>query len=146
VIKKISALFAVSLFSVSLLACGGGGDATCEGVGKHVVDMAKKELSGMDGDMKKMAEAMLGPLKDEIVKKCKEDNWSKEAMKCMVGAKTEKDFEKCEKLVGATEDEAPKAVEAPPAPPAPADDDGDDDDHGDHDDADDADDADGDDE
>jgi hypothetical protein len=74
-------------------------DATCEAVGAHVIAMARKELSGMDGDMKEMAEAMLGPLKDEIVKKCREEKWSTGAMNCMVAATNEQDFEECERMI-----------------------------------------------
>jgi hypothetical protein len=72
--------------------------ATCDGVARHVIAMARRELAGLDDEMQKMAEAMLDPMADEIREKCGEERWSEEAMACMVAARTEADFAPCEAL------------------------------------------------
>ncbi len=120
--NRVSIFLIAALLSTTAVAgCkkDGSSEATCEDVGKNLIELAKKELAGKDvpEEMKKMAEPMLAEAEKEAVKECKEKNWSQEAITCAATAKSEEDMATCEKLINESRQDAP-AVVPPPTEPA----------------------------
>ncbi len=125
--KKLSML----AFGAALALAGcGGGDAPktgCDGMGTKMKEWSKKEeaeamkeLDGLTGEQKKMAEKMMGDMKGvmkdmtndmvaAVVTSCKEDKWADDAVKCFNEAEDEDAADKCKEM--GTEEQKKKLEE-----------------------------------
>ncbi|WP_428267223.1 hypothetical protein [Haliangium sp.] len=98
--KKMMMIAAGALLAVSLMACNSG--PTCESIADHVMTVAKGEMQKMleqlpEEQRKQMEEQMAKEFtKDKIVEECKKENPSKEAMECVMAAKTMEEMGKCD--------------------------------------------------
>lgn len=77
----------------------GGGNVSCDAVGArfHAIaeaDLAKeKDVSASERDR---VHQLLGPLRDALVKSCRDNAWAAEARACMQAAADEGAFRACE--------------------------------------------------
>jgi hypothetical protein len=88
-----------------LAACKkGGGNAGCDAVGARFLAIAEADLAKATDVAKSERDAVHGliaPLRDAMVKACKQDGWSADARACYVAAPDEARFRACEaKLSG----------------------------------------------
>jgi hypothetical protein len=117
--KNLSIAF-VSLLSLTAFAgCKKGGGSDCAGtvggmVDRMMADSMKDEK--MPPEMKKQAEemmkAMVPKLKDVMTKRCTEDKWSADALKCMADAKNEGDAKKCDAMLTPEQNKAMEKASA----------------------------------
>ena len=92
--KNLSLMFA-ALVALSSAGCkkksdSAAGGPTCAQAVSHSMDLSKAEMEKMGTDT-----AMMAKLVDVGVKRCTEDKWSPEAIKCMADAKTMTDAQGC---------------------------------------------------
>ena len=76
------------VLGLAAAGCGSSSSSTCEAVGDHMAKVAKQQGDDDPDGMKA-----------EIVSVCKEQKWSDEVRKCMVGVKEEIDIAKCLAMV-----------------------------------------------
>jgi hypothetical protein len=95
-----------AVVAVSMLAgCKkGGGNASCDAVGARFHAIAEADLAkdkGVGARERDAVHALLGPLRDALVKSCRDNGWSADARACMAAAADEGVFRACEaKLSG----------------------------------------------
>ncbi len=107
--KKLSILFCAGLFAAAITggckkdeakggeAAAGGGGGDCAALGAKMKKDGMAEAKDAPAEQKKMMEEMVGKMSDVLVKACKDDKWSKEAIACGIKAK---DPEKeCDSLI-----------------------------------------------
>lgn len=99
----LAALTAASA-AVGLAACKKGGDHSCDAVGARFLAIAEADLAKADGvgrDEREAVRGLVAPLRDAMVKACRQDGWSVEARACYAAAPDEARFRACEaKLTG----------------------------------------------
>jgi hypothetical protein len=95
------------LFAVLLVvaACKkGGGDASCDAVGARFLAIAEADLAkatDVARDERDAVRGLIAPLRDAMVKACRQDGWSVDARACFAGAPDEARFRACDaKLTG----------------------------------------------
>ena len=83
--------------ALALAACGGGdGGPDCGAVGNRAVELIRAEIRAeSDPDAQNAMESMIGPLKDGIVSRCRNREWSEEARRCFVEADTMEAADAC---------------------------------------------------
>ena len=90
--KKITLVFVCALafaaFGCKKKAARGG---DCAAAINKSMELAKADMQKMPG----MTDALLQKMRDVSVKRCKDDKWSDDAIKCMTDAATEADSQKC---------------------------------------------------
>jgi hypothetical protein len=108
--KKISIAFVAAL-SLAAFGCkkdggggGGGGASDCSALPAAIDRMMAEmkndpRMKDMPPEAKKMQEELAGKMapkmKEIMVSSCNEDKWSADALKCIGGAKTQADMDKC---------------------------------------------------
>jgi hypothetical protein len=90
---------------VALAGCKkGGGPASCDAVGARFLAIAEADLAkatDIERDERDAVRGLIAPLRDAMVKACRQDGWSVDARTCYVGAPDEARFRACEaKLTG----------------------------------------------
>lgn len=100
-------LLAAILFAATLSTGGckkGGGNASCDAVGARFHAIADADLAadkGVDARERAAIRGLIGPMRDALVKSCRDNNWSPDARACMAAAADEGAFRACEvKLTG----------------------------------------------
>ncbi len=87
-------------------------DASCEAVGRHVVDYATRQIDELEGRSKKHAQAsllgMLPQLKKRIVAECTAEKWPETLRRCYLRARSDTDASQCKKNVPAKDVAAPE--------------------------------------
>lgn len=96
-------VFSVAL--AGLVACKkGGGNASCDAVGARFLAIAEADLAkatDIQRDERDAVHGLIAPLRDAMVKACRQDGWSADARACYVAAPDEARFRACEsKLTG----------------------------------------------
>ena len=89
----------------ALAGCAGkGGSNSCDAVGARFAAIAEADLANKPGVAREEREAvrgLIGPLRDAMVKACRQDGWSGDARACYVAASDQARFTACEaKLSG----------------------------------------------
>ena len=84
--------------------CKKGGDNSCDAVGARFLAIAEADLAKAEGvarDERDAVHGLVAPLRDAMVKACRQDGWSAEARACYAAAPDEARFRACEaKLTG----------------------------------------------
>lgn len=88
-----------------LAACKkGGGNDSCDAVGARFLAIAEADLAkatDVGRDERDAVRGLIAPLRDAMVKACRQDGWSADARACYVAAPDEARFRACEaKLTG----------------------------------------------
>lgn len=82
----------------------GGGDASCDAVGARFHAIADADLAadkGVDARERAAVRGLIGPMRDALVKSCRDNKWSADARACMATAADDAAFRACEvKLSG----------------------------------------------
>ena len=90
----------ILLAALSFAACKKGGGSECAAVMPAAVDRImpdmKKEMAGVPDD--KLA-SFGTSMKGVLVKRCVEDKWSPDYLKCVSAGKTADDMQKCDKTL-----------------------------------------------
>lgn len=87
----------VSLVAVTVIALGAGagckrgsrGGSTCDAVGARFLGLAQADLAAtpdLDPAKRRGVTGLLAPMRDAMVRACREDGWSTEARACMIAA------------------------------------------------------------
>ncbi|MEM9489219.1 MAG: hypothetical protein AAGC55_08745 [Myxococcota bacterium] len=110
-LKNLSALIVVSLFSLSVAAGCAGGEPNCEAAVDHMMKLVEKDMGKMLETLpeeqraeaeKKMKEEMSSPeAKKKAVEECKKEKMNPEQFKCLMAAKSMEEAGKCESKKGA---------------------------------------------
>lgn len=86
-------------------------DASCEAVGRHVVDYATRRISELEGRSKNHAQAsllgMLPQLKKRIVDECTAQKWPEARRRCYLRARSDAEASQCKDKVPAKDIAAP---------------------------------------
>ncbi len=95
----------VVLVAVLVAGCSkSSGATTCDAIGARFLAIAEADLAaekGVGRDERDAVHGLLAPLRDAIVKACRQDGWSADARACYVAAPDEARFRACEaKLSG----------------------------------------------
>ncbi len=101
----IRTLAFASLVVVAVAGCKkGAGSSSCDAVGARFLAIAEADLAKQDKVSPAERDAVRGlvaPLRDAMVKACRQDGWSVDARACYVAAPDEARFRACEaKLSG----------------------------------------------
>lgn len=94
-----------ALAGLTLVGCKkGGGNASCDAVGARFLAIAEADLAkatDVSRDERDAVHGLIAPLRDAMVKACRQDGWSADARACYVAAPDEARFRACEaKLTG----------------------------------------------
>lgn len=118
--KQLLLAAAIAVAAVLPQAGCHGGRADCGAVGKKAVLFMESRIKrDPDRAARRAIAAMIGPLKDGIVKRCRERAWPAPIRRCFLAAATLKQANRCAaELPGATGDSS--AAEKPAAAPAAA--------------------------
>jgi len=98
----------VLLTALAALCLGGckkgGGNTSCDAVGARFLAIAEADLAkatDVSRDERDAVHGLIAPLRDAMVKACRQDGWSTDARACYVAAPDEARFRACEaKLTG----------------------------------------------
>ena len=101
----VSLAFAGLVMSAALAGCKkGGGTTSCDAVGARFLAIAEADLAkatDIQRDERDAVHGLIAPLRDAMVKACRQDGWSVDARACYVAAPDEARFRACEsKLTG----------------------------------------------
>lgn len=82
--------------AVALAGCGGDSGPDCGAVGNRAVELIRAEIRAEpDADARDAMESMLGPLKDGIVNRCRDREWSEKTRRCFMAAETAEAADDC---------------------------------------------------
>ena len=82
--------------------------ASCDAVGTRFLGLARAELAAdveLDDDRRRAVTGVLAPMRDSMVRACREDRWAAEARACFVGAADTAAFRACERQLSAEQRE-----------------------------------------
>lgn len=105
VLRCVLSAALVSLTALALAGCKkGGGNASCDAVGARFLAIAEADLAkatDVARDEREAVHGLIAPLRDAMVKACRQDGWSADARACFGDAPDEARFRACEaKLSG----------------------------------------------
>lgn len=87
----------------SLAGCKHGkGGASCDAVGVRFLALAQADLAAakeLDGASRRGVAGMLAPMRDAMVRACREDGWSPEARACFIASADPTQFQACERTL-----------------------------------------------
>lgn len=101
-------LLAAALVALAVAGCKGRGEgASCDSVGSKFIALARADLDASDLDpaSRRGVTGLLAPMRDAMVRACREDKWSAPARTCFAGAADVATFRTCEAELGATQRE-----------------------------------------
>jgi hypothetical protein len=103
--RDVRALAIVLVLGAAAAGCKkSGAGASCDAVGIRFQTIAEADLkldNGVDAQEREAVRALVAPMRDAMVKSCRENGWSADARACMAAADDEAKFRACEaKLSG----------------------------------------------
>ena len=107
-IARSRVLLAAALVTLAVGGCKGRGQgASCNTVGTRFIALARADLAASDLDpaSRRGVTGLLAPMRDSMVRACREDKWSAPARICFAAAADVTTFRGCEGELGATQRE-----------------------------------------
>lgn len=116
-------ILALAVAALASTAACKGKKADCAAAGDKFTAMMRVSVEKAKPDVKKLAEANLPALKEEMTRVCKAEQWNQATIDCVVEAKAPADLEACDtghahgadKTAPAADDNAPAADDKAPA-------------------------------
>jgi hypothetical protein len=100
-------------FALAVGACRRGPpEVDCGAAGRAWVELVHKELEAEDPARRAEANAIVPALREELVKRCKDDAWSPAIRRCVADARSPAELERCQPPAAS----APPTVEVAPPP------------------------------
>lgn len=97
---RIACSLVIALALAGSAACSRQKDASsCDAVGTRFLALARAEVAAdaeLDKDVRRAVNGTLAPMRDSMVRACREDRWASEARACFVGAADVAAFRACE--------------------------------------------------
>ena len=92
-------LLATLLVAALGVGCKHHRGATCDAAGGRFLELARADLAAsqnLDPANRRALTGLLAPMRDAMVRACREDGWSVEARACMVTATDKTQFSACD--------------------------------------------------
>jgi hypothetical protein len=118
---RVLTAVALAALAVTAAGCKRGGAASCDAVGARFLALAHQDLDAtadLDAASRRGLSGLLAPMRDSMVRACREDRWAVDARTCFIGATDVAALRACEATLTAPQREllraaAGKGIQAP---------------------------------